>query len=91
MVRTWVFDTQNLGSIPSSTISRILPANKNKQNIRVFNESCTLSEDGRVVKAKVLRSFGAIRVGSNPTPRISIQTQKQTKKQTKKLFSIGMV
>ncbi len=31
-----------------------------------------ISEDGRVVKAKVLRSFGAIRVGSIPTPRILV-------------------
>ncbi len=29
-----------------------------------------------MVKAKVLRSFGAIRVGSNPTPRITTQTKK---------------
>ena len=32
-----------------------------------------------MVKAKVLRSFGAIRVGSNPTPRITTQIKKTKK------------
>ena len=43
------------------------------------------SEDGRVVKAKVLRSFGAIRVGSIPTPRNTHKRNKQKNK--KKIFS----
>ena len=46
----------------------------------IMNPALLLREDGRVVKAKVLRSFGAIRVGSNPTPRITTPIKKKTKK-----------
>ena len=65
-------NSQNLGSNPSSTISKN-PPSKLQINLLFIIGFCTppQSEDGRVVKAKVLRSFGAIRVGSNPTPRIS--------------------
>jgi hypothetical protein len=56
------------------------------------------SEDGRVVKASDSSSLGAIRVGSNPTPRtnpiffeIFVKSQKSPKRGLKGIVIISIV
>jgi len=71
VVRTPDFDLFHRKRISGNPSSNLGGAKKRRYGYVVHTDSAesAISEDVRVVKESGLRSAGAIRVGSNPTPR----------------------